>query len=217
VRAVRGGAVLLARLPAHGLEGAQAGVHGGPAMSVGESKAVMSLEKARSFQVKVLMLGRGQGAPRTLRKAHCTFSFSGLLLPRWPVFSCLGQAADAWHPLWGARHLAVRSRHPPSWSGYSKVPQWGSAWPFGQLPGKGSRPPWSIALRPCFTVASKVPSKTTKSVRPQQRRKKLFRAYVAFRCGDGRPTHARPKPSRFTSSESRRVGGVCALAASFPA
>ena len=30
-----GGAVLLARVPAHGLEGAQAGVHGGTAMSVG--------------------------------------------------------------------------------------------------------------------------------------------------------------------------------------
>jgi hypothetical protein len=53
VRAVRGGAVLLARVPAHGLEGAQAGVHGGPAMSVGESQAAMSLEEARSWRVKV--------------------------------------------------------------------------------------------------------------------------------------------------------------------
>ena len=35
-----GGAVLLARVPAHGLEGTQAGVHGGTAMSVGESEAV---------------------------------------------------------------------------------------------------------------------------------------------------------------------------------
>jgi hypothetical protein len=35
VRAMRGGAVLLARVPARGLEGAQAGVHGGTAMSVG--------------------------------------------------------------------------------------------------------------------------------------------------------------------------------------
>jgi hypothetical protein len=37
VRTVRGGAVLLARVPARGLEGAQAGVHGGTAMSVFES------------------------------------------------------------------------------------------------------------------------------------------------------------------------------------
>jgi hypothetical protein len=37
VLSVPGGAVLLARVPAHGLEGAQAGVHGGSTMSVGES------------------------------------------------------------------------------------------------------------------------------------------------------------------------------------
>jgi hypothetical protein len=36
VRSMPSGAVLLARVPAHGLEGAQAGVHGGTAMSVGE-------------------------------------------------------------------------------------------------------------------------------------------------------------------------------------
>jgi hypothetical protein len=37
VRSMRGGAVLLARVPAHGLEGAQAGVRGDTAMSVCES------------------------------------------------------------------------------------------------------------------------------------------------------------------------------------
>jgi hypothetical protein len=37
VLSMRGGAVLLARVPAHGLEGAQAGVQVGTAMSVGES------------------------------------------------------------------------------------------------------------------------------------------------------------------------------------
>ena len=50
---MRGSAVLLARVPAHGLEGAQAGVHGGTAMSDGESQAAMSLEEAQSRQVKV--------------------------------------------------------------------------------------------------------------------------------------------------------------------
>ena len=40
-----GSAVLLARVPAHGLEGAQACVHGGTAMSVGKSQAAMSLRK----------------------------------------------------------------------------------------------------------------------------------------------------------------------------
>ncbi len=52
---MRGGAALLARVPAHGLEGAQAGMHGGAAISVGESKAAMSLEpeEARPWQVKV--------------------------------------------------------------------------------------------------------------------------------------------------------------------
>ena len=37
VLSTRGGAVLLARVPAHGLEGAQAGLHGGTAVNVGES------------------------------------------------------------------------------------------------------------------------------------------------------------------------------------
>jgi hypothetical protein len=37
VLSMRGGAVLLARVPAHGLEGSQAGVHGGTTMSDGES------------------------------------------------------------------------------------------------------------------------------------------------------------------------------------
>jgi hypothetical protein len=37
VRSMPGGAVLLARVPAHGLEGAQASVHGCTAMSAGES------------------------------------------------------------------------------------------------------------------------------------------------------------------------------------
>jgi hypothetical protein len=53
VLSMPGGAVLLARVPAHGLEGAQAGVHDGTAMSVGESKAAMSLEEAWSWQVKL--------------------------------------------------------------------------------------------------------------------------------------------------------------------
>ena len=34
------------------------------------------------------------------------------------VLSCLGQAADVWYPLPGARHSAVRSRKPPSWGGH---------------------------------------------------------------------------------------------------
>jgi hypothetical protein len=66
VLSMPGGAVLLARVPAHGLEGAQAGVHGGTAMSIGESEAAMSLEEAWSvaaWQVKVChsAVARGQG------------------------------------------------------------------------------------------------------------------------------------------------------------
>jgi hypothetical protein len=53
VLSILGGAVLLAPVPAHGLEGAQAGVHGGTAMSVGESPAAMPLEEAWSWQVEV--------------------------------------------------------------------------------------------------------------------------------------------------------------------
>jgi hypothetical protein len=53
VLSMPGGAVLLARVPAHGLEGAQAGLHGGAAMSVGESQAAMSLEEARPWPIKV--------------------------------------------------------------------------------------------------------------------------------------------------------------------
>ncbi len=48
-----GSAVLLARVPAHRLEGAQAGVHGCTAMSDGESPAAMYLEEAWSWQVKM--------------------------------------------------------------------------------------------------------------------------------------------------------------------
>jgi hypothetical protein len=54
VLSMPGRAVLLARVPAQGLEGAQAGVHGGTAMSVCESEAAVSLdEEAWSWQVKV--------------------------------------------------------------------------------------------------------------------------------------------------------------------
>jgi hypothetical protein len=64
VLSMPGGAVLLARVPAHGREGAQAGVHGGTAMSIGESEAAMSLEEAWSvaaWQVKVCHSARAVG------------------------------------------------------------------------------------------------------------------------------------------------------------
>jgi hypothetical protein len=67
-----------------------------------------------------------------------TTSLGGPLL----VLSCLGQAADVWHPLPGARHLAVRSRQPPSWSGCrsGEAPDH-SASCLQWLPVKGLRPP----------------------------------------------------------------------------
>jgi hypothetical protein len=68
VLSMPGGAVLLTRVPAHGLEGAQSGVQGGTAISIGESEAAMSLrlEEAWSvaaWQVKVYhsAVARGQG------------------------------------------------------------------------------------------------------------------------------------------------------------
>jgi CPA2 family monovalent cation:H+ antiporter-2 len=46
VLSMPGGAVLLARVPAHGLEGAQAGVHGGTAMTIGELILFMTISLA---------------------------------------------------------------------------------------------------------------------------------------------------------------------------
>jgi tetratricopeptide (TPR) repeat protein len=57
-RSMSGSAVLLARVPAHGLEGAQACVHGGTAKSVGESQAAMSLRKLDHGKSRCITLGR---------------------------------------------------------------------------------------------------------------------------------------------------------------
>jgi hypothetical protein len=77
---------------------------------------------------------RGSRAPRpacnfpacAVRSTQRTPFFGGPLLV---LLSCLGQAADVWNPLLGARHLAVRSRQPPSWSGYRS----------GEVPGHSAR------------------------------------------------------------------------------
>ena len=64
-----GGAVLLARVPAHGLEGAQAGMRGSTAMSDGESQVAMSLEEASSWQVKVYHPAVARGQEELARSA----------------------------------------------------------------------------------------------------------------------------------------------------
>jgi hypothetical protein len=131
VRAVRGGAVLLARVPAHGLEGAQAGVHGGPAMSVGESKAAMSLEKARSFQVKVL-----NARPYLVGRAPPGHSEKLTVLSPSAGFFCQG---DQYSAAWGRRLMpGIHYGELGIWQYAQGTPQAGAGTPkyrSGEVPG----------------------------------------------------------------------------------
>jgi hypothetical protein len=71
VLSMPGGAVLLARVPAHGLEGAQASLHVGTAMSVGSVDSVcMPVEEARPWQVKVYHSAVARGHEELARSSN---------------------------------------------------------------------------------------------------------------------------------------------------